>query len=634
MKISLSIGPALLIVFLLGSADVGAQSPGVDSAAALQGRVALRPSESRPGGSHHYLSRFTDSGSGRLAAAVDGIGPAPAVLVVDIDDALRGDVTVPATIHLVHFGAAQIDLAGHELEIDGGLFARKNQLFAGVGDVVFATGTMERILPQWWGSNTSQSVQKALTAAVDCGAELFLPTGEYIFTESVGHDFAHTALDIHSFSVHGAGPGHTVIHNQTAGGPALRFETVNAPTDWAWFITIGGLEITTTGSGGNGIEVADAWNGRIHDCFIHDLGGDGIFMQSGAVADVCLCKTWNIERSVIFSNSGYGIHLQGNDYEEVSYNIIMDQLDVECNAAGGIYAAVERAQITNSVLAYNGADASSHGGIHVTGVVGHWVHNNIIAGNGFEANYPYDIYVDRAVETSIEQNGFARISFLGKIQPDNFIVLGNPDSLPNAGAINVEVKLNKFRSAYPASPFTAIKGSPELTNVELDNNIFHIESSDRRFDFHEDTKVTYSDFGDKAFTNQAIRFASPGTGEIDTYIERGSAGVVRVTGGVANALQTVQSIGGAIAIDCAKGLSVVHTLSENTTVWPPANATSGVVLNVIVFQGTGSYTIGFDPIFKVAEPFTVSGLHYSTIRFIYTGLYWIQLGGAAIDAPL
>ena len=37
---------------------------------------------------------------------------------------------------------------------------------------------------------------------------------------------------------------------------------------------------------------------------------------------------------------------------------------------------------------------------------------------------------------------------------------------------------------------------------------------------------------------------------------------------------------------------------------------------------------------SVAKPGHASGLHFSTIRFVYTGLYWVQLGAAAIDAPL
>jgi len=628
MKFSLPV--LVLFSFFLVGSDACGQGKG----AVLQGKVALRPSESRPGGSHHYLSRYTDGGAGRLAAAVDSLGTEKAVLLLDIDDVLGDNVIVPETIRLIHYGAALIDLSGRDLEIGGGLAAQKGQVFTGAGKVVFAPGSMERILPQWWGGNTSGSVQAALTAAVNCGAELYLPKGDYIFTETVWHEFAHTGLDIKSLTITGAGPGHTIIYNQTAGDPALRIGTVNTPTDWAWFVTIGGLEITTSGAGGNGIEVADTWNGRIHNCYIHDLGGDGIFMKSGELADVCLCKTWNIERSVIFGNGGYGIHLEGTSYEEVSYNIVIDQLDVECNDAGGIYAAVERAQITNSIFAYNGADSTSHGGIHVTGVLGHWVHNNIIAGNGFEANFPYDIYVDRAVDISIEQNGFARIEFQGSVQPDYFIVLGDPDSSLNSGAINVEVKLNKFRSAYPASPFTAIKGSPELTSVVLDDNIFHIESTDRRFVFDPDTKVTYSDYGDTALTNQSIKFADPATGQADTYIDRGGPGIVRVTGGVAGSMQVVSSIGGLVVIDCAQGLNVLHTLAENTTVMPPANPVPGAILNMIVFQAYGTYTVGFDPIFKVAEPLTASSLHYSSIRFLYTGLYWIQLGGAAIDAPL
>jgi len=146
--------------------------------------------------------------------------------------------------------------------------------------------------------------------------------------------------------------------------------------------------------------------------------------------------------------------------------------------------------------------------------------------------------------------------------------------------------------------------------------------------------VTYTQYGDPTLANQSLKFADPATGTADTYIERGGPGVVKVTGGVAQAIQIVQSVGSTVGIDCAQGLSALHTLAENTTVIAPVNPVPGAILNLIVFQGYGNYTIDFDPIFKKAEPFTVSSLHYSSIRFLYTGLYWIQLGGAAIDAPL
>ena len=80
---------------------------------------------------------------------------------------------------------------------------------------------------------------------------------------------------------------------------------------------------------------------------------------------------------------------------------------------------------------------------------------------------------------------------------------------------------------------------------------------------------------------------------------------------------------------------MLHSLSENTTVQDPLNPVPGAVINFSILQPAGTgHTVAFRPIFKITGAFTASGLHFSTIRFVYTGLYWIQLGAAAIDAPL
>ena len=69
-------------------------------------------------------------------------------------------------------------------------------------------------------------------------------------------------------------------------------------------------------------------------------------------------------------------------------------------------------------------------------------------------------------------------------------------------------------------------------------------------------------------------------------------------------------------------------------VQPPVNAPPGAVLNLVIFQGFDNYTVSFDPIFKRAGPFSVDQVSFSTVQFVYTGLYWVQLGGAALSAPL
>ena len=110
--------------------------------------------------------------------------------------------------------------------------------------------------------------------------------------------------------------------------------------------------------------------------------------------------------------------------------------------------------------------------------------------------------------------------------------------------------------------------------------------------------------------------------------------MLSVSGGVVDGFQTVPVTGGTLSIDCSLGLAAIHTLSENVTVQPPVNAVAGAVLKLLVFQGVSNYTVDFDPVFKRTGPFTVNQTSFSTIQFVYTGLYWVQLGEAALSAPL
>jgi len=581
-------------------------------------------------GSHAYLSSYPSAGLGKLHAAVQRIGGDPKVLHIDVDDLIRTNLIVPKNIHLVHMGGAVINLNSNNLTIKGSFRAGPSQVFIGNGVVEFEKGKVSKILPQWWGANGSMNVQKALDAAVDCGAELFLPAGEYVFEKTVEHLFTGLGFNARSLSISGGGPGNTIIDNQTIGEPAFLFGTVNVNVDTGLFLSIQDLEIkSSTSSGAHGVQCEDIWLGRISNCYIHDLTGNGIYMRSNDL-DLGLPKTWCIERTLIFKNNGYGIKFESMYNQSASANIIMDQLDVEMNKLGGVYAAAELTKINNSIFAYNGVNQSSHGGIHITGVNGYAVTENLIQGNGFEANYPYDIYADRFLNLKIDHNDMSRIPFGGGVKPDNFIRINGPFV-----GINAIISNNHFSSGLPNDPFTAITGGLNLKNVVLSDNSFNIMNTDVRYEFDTATKVTSREYGDTVLTNQTIGFANSNTTKTDTYLQRGDAGILKVTGGVANALQTVKSYNNVVEIDCSKGLSVGHTLTEDITFKSPSVSTTGVILNLIVFQPPGgSFTINFDPIFKLAEPFSASGLHFSTIRFIYTGLYWIQLGGAAIDAPL
>lgn len=588
--------------------------------------IAVRPQNDASG--HHDLSSFRDSGSGRLHEAIRTIGlSAPSVLFADVDDTLRGHFKVPRNISLVHQGAARIDLAGYDLTVAGPFAAVQAQVFTGGGTVSFAPGSTDQVFPQWWGENTSDSVQKALVAAATCGAEVFLAAGLYRFDSTVEWSFEDSAFDARAVTVRGAGPGRTIIDNQTPGEPSFFFGTSSPIAQQGWFLTIEGLELTSrSGAGSSGIVIEDVWNGRISDCLISDHALDGILMRAD-LNDFGLPKTWTIERSLIVRNGRYGVHLEAPGSATVAFNITLDHLDIEQNEMGGIYAAAEMSRITNSIIANNGTGPNSHGGIYMTGITGYRVYENIIASSGFEANVPFDIYADRVANLTIARNDLSRVQGTTGSE-DNFIRLDGPE-----GAFNVIVEYNQFSSGI-ASAFTAIRGGPGLQSIELDNNRFNLPAGNKRTSFVNTTKSTYRALGDTVLTNQGISFSGGASDVGDLHLERGGPGILSVEG-IATKLQSLPSSGGSLAIDCSQGLTVLHSLTESTSVQVPSNPVPGAVLSLSVFQPPStSHAISFKPIFKLAEPFTASGSRFSTIQFVYTGLYWVQLGGAAINAPL
>jgi hypothetical protein len=618
---------------LLDAADDGkGKTPrgGPPAQAVLQGTIPARSPLARGVGNHHWLSRFGDMGLGRLHEAVQTLGSTEAALFVDVDDTLGAVVTVPANVAVVHFGGARLDLNNFRITIEGPFTAGEAAIFSGSGDVEFASGTVSRVVPQWWGEKNSLNVGKALAAAASCGAELFLPAGDYVFTDTVEFRFDDVGFEARALTVRGCGPGRTVIDNRTAGEPAFRFCTENSLANWGWFLTLEGIDVTSaTGTGGCGVEIVDIWMGRIADCSFHDQAEDGIRMCAD-VNDFGLPKTWIVENTLLVKNGRYGIYLKAVSNGGASYNVVLDRLDVELNAVGGICASAENMKILNSIIAYNGTDSLSKGGVAFLGEVGYRIYENVIAGNGFEGNFPCSVYADRVAELSIEGNDFARVLHGGGARPDRFIAI---DGLN--GGNDVSIARNQFGSGILNNPFTAIVGGSALVNVDLNNNRFNLQAGDVKYTVDGATKVTSRIGGDTVLHNQTIAFADSLTGVADTVIRRAGPGILSVTGGVVPSIQVLSAIGGTLSIDCSLGLTVLHTLYGNSTVTPPLNAVPGAVLRISVLQGTGTaFALSFDPVFKAAGPLAPQSLCFGTVQFVFSGMYWIQLGAAVTDLPL
>lgn len=109
-----------------------------------------------------------------LAAAIAAIGATEATLLIFEEEAVTDDLTVPANVTLRFIQGGYLNItAGKTVTInnmeDGGLYRK----FSGDGLVVFGAGSVQEILPEWWGIDGTADdveIQKAITAAVNVTA--------------------------------------------------------------------------------------------------------------------------------------------------------------------------------------------------------------------------------------------------------------------------------------------------------------------------------------------------------------------------------------------------------------------------------------------------------------------------------
>jgi len=163
----------------------------------------------------HYLSDY----NGALANAVTSISAttlSSVTLVVDVACSITADLSIPENIALQVIDGAYIGVNPHTLTINGPFQAGPYLTFSipstSSGTVIFGPGSVEQILPQWWGAlGDSQTdnrvpINNALTTAgASGGGVVYLPAGNY-HTSGTLTVFSNTTLL-------GAGMGATTITN-------------------------------------------------------------------------------------------------------------------------------------------------------------------------------------------------------------------------------------------------------------------------------------------------------------------------------------------------------------------------------------------------------------------------------------
>lgn len=92
-----------------------------------------------------------------INAAVNVIGSTKTTLIVNQDESLVGNLTIPSTLCLKVLKLGSIVKAStFSLTINGQFEAGLYQVFSGfsAGDVTFGIGSVKEVIPEWWGENT------------------------------------------------------------------------------------------------------------------------------------------------------------------------------------------------------------------------------------------------------------------------------------------------------------------------------------------------------------------------------------------------------------------------------------------------------------------------------------------------
>ncbi len=109
--------------------------------------VVLLVSASHAGADSVGISQYSS-----LTDAVSQIGSANKTLYIDFATSITGNTVVPANISIVMEYPGLISLGTNSLTINGPFSAGLYQVFTGSGPVAFGNGSVEYILPNWYGS--------------------------------------------------------------------------------------------------------------------------------------------------------------------------------------------------------------------------------------------------------------------------------------------------------------------------------------------------------------------------------------------------------------------------------------------------------------------------------------------------
>ena len=288
--------------------------------------------------------------------------------VWDTETLTAGTRTFLATTTVVmHNGGSFAKGAGTAIAFNGPFKSENHLCFSGfnAGDVTFGVGSVNQVIPQWWGENTSPGItdmtleiQSAINSVstdvddystVSAMAKVFLPSGKYKTTDTI--TISNPGIIFEGVSTIG-----TQIVS-TVAGPILHLEqaSVNSTDYGDWVVR----NLTISGTGTSSATVASTSGIKMTDCSYGNTLIENVWVRNikGKFIEILRGYTCLINNVQI----GYG------SYGGACYGIHV----TNANAVKIINSKI-------SVLGYNGAAYEVGVGIYADGIDAMTIQSNTI----------------------------------------------------------------------------------------------------------------------------------------------------------------------------------------------------------------------------------------------------------------
>ena len=315
-------------------------------------------------------SAYTD-----LDTAVSTIGATVTTLVISTAVNMTDDTTIPATLCLqvVNGGSIAIPTA-KTLTIDGPFTCGLTQCFdlTGTGAVVFGSGSVAEVLPEWWGAvaDNSTDCTSAILAAM-ASVDTTAPNNGGVIRLSAGVYFT-TGITVPSYiTIIGAGAGTTILKLKASTTADVVTVPLGSTAITLKHLTVDGNKVNNVSTGGHGITFDTTTTEQGGSNALSDKTSQASYSYKwGFIENVCCTQctgdgfnvpVYNfslfVDNCVFNYNDGYGAFINGTDS-------IFTNIYYEKNGKSGLKNTGGNNKFANSKAIWNGSIDDTEGAIH------------------------------------------------------------------------------------------------------------------------------------------------------------------------------------------------------------------------------------------------------------------------------